>query len=56
LEKLLCEEEDNTLQECDLGIAAFGLTTCGHDQDTWLQCRGTVALHERKHLKLSFDF
>lgn len=40
LDKLLCEEGDSKLQECNFGIVATGLTACNHSQDVWLRCIG----------------
>ena len=41
LDKLLCDEEsDNSLQDCNSLIPAFGLTTCDHLSDTWIRCSG----------------
>lgn len=40
LDQLLCSEEDDSLQGCNWGIRAFGLTTCNHSSDAWVECSG----------------
>ena len=41
LDKLMCSEDDKTLQEC--GIREIGLTSCDHAYDVWVQCYGRLS-------------
>ena len=40
LDQLYCSESDVSLQSCERGIAAVGLTSCGHTQDVQILCKG----------------
>ena len=40
LDELFCTDMDETIQECQRGIRAIGLTTCTHLEDIWIQCNG----------------
>lgn len=42
LDELLCAEHDQALQDCNRGAntRTFGLTTCDHSSDVWIECLG----------------
>lgn len=54
LDQLYCSESDVSLQTCERGIAAVGLSSCGHTQDIQILCEGTNILKLKAMTALPF--